>query len=79
MTVRTSDGDGAKSFHHYDPKFPNMKEVVLVAAGEIIPPDEWGYRTVPFLDKELTPMKGSWPVEWEGNMAVRIVTKLEDI
>jgi len=80
MTVRMSDRDEAKSFLHYHPNFPNLREAILVVTGENMLPDEWGERKTSFWEKELISMKGSWPVEWGGNMSVlRIVTKLEDI
>jgi len=61
-------------------KFSNLKEVILLAAGENMLPDGWGERAISFWEKELMPPKGSRPVEWEGNMPVlRIVAKLEDI
>jgi hypothetical protein len=83
--TRINDGnnvcdDGAKSSHHYDSKFPNLKGMILVAVGENMPPGEWGERAIAFWYKWLMPMKGSWPVEWKGNMPLlRIVAKLEDI
>jgi hypothetical protein len=58
-----SDDDGAIIFHHYDPKFPKLKEVILVAAGGNMLPDKWGERTLSFWDKELSSMKASWLVE----------------
>jgi hypothetical protein len=42
MTEKMSDSGGAKNSHHYDPKFSNLKEVILLAVWENMLPDEWG-------------------------------------
>jgi hypothetical protein len=34
ITLRMSDGDGAKAFHHYDPKFSNLKRFDFSGSGE---------------------------------------------